>query len=452
MKEVSHKKAYVRDPDTMKFGPLLAIRGENAYEIAVRLGKFTGTEEEWANYIEIERAAAVKSVEDKGAETLASIPEDYTALAEAVDNLGFETGNLFDKETVTNGYIINNDGVEQALEAYCYSDYIPIKNGKTYCVSYALTSPGGIYDIDKVYKGRPYVVTEVSNYHTFVAPFDGFVRVNMHKSGIETNPLQTADDFIISEGTELKNYPPYGYFVNKKILKSEAQANELKTFVNEHNALNVLYGKTLAIFGDSRTWYNGNPYGERTKAELRGKTCIGYQQTIEKMLGCHIISEGVSGNTSAQICNRITAYNFTNVDAVLLEGGVNDFVKQSEVTVGAIAPIGSDFDTTTVYGAWQNAIEYILTNYPKVKIYMTISAIAWTSSGIFPYEIARIKKDIAELYNLPIVDLYKELGINEVNRDTFYCDDVSLTSWHLHFNDYGNGVVGEKLAKFILSN
>lgn len=97
MKEVSHKKAYVRNPDTGEFEPLMAIRGENAYEIAVRLGKFTGTEEEWANYIEIERAAAVKSVEDKGAETLASIPEDYTALAEEVVRL---EEDKFDKANI----------------------------------------------------------------------------------------------------------------------------------------------------------------------------------------------------------------------------------------------------------------------------------------------------------------------------------------------------------------
>ncbi len=84
MKKVSHKKLYVRNPDTGKFEPLMAIRGESAYEIAVRLGKFTGTEEEWANFIEIERAAAVKSIEEKGAETLSSIPDDYTELAEQV--------------------------------------------------------------------------------------------------------------------------------------------------------------------------------------------------------------------------------------------------------------------------------------------------------------------------------------------------------------------------------
>ena len=55
MKQVSHKKAYVRNPDTGGFEPLMAIRGESAYEIAVRLGKFTGTEEEW-NAIEKEYA------------------------------------------------------------------------------------------------------------------------------------------------------------------------------------------------------------------------------------------------------------------------------------------------------------------------------------------------------------------------------------------------------------
>ena len=87
MKKVSLKNLYVRDPDTGKFVPLMAIRGESAYDIAVRLGKFSGTEEEWANFIELERAAAVKSVEEKGAETLASIPADYTALAEAVEEL-----------------------------------------------------------------------------------------------------------------------------------------------------------------------------------------------------------------------------------------------------------------------------------------------------------------------------------------------------------------------------
>lgn len=115
-------------------------------------------------------------------------------------------------------------------------------------------------------------------------------------------------------------------------------------------------------------------------------------------------------------------------------------------------PIGSNFDTNTAYGAWQSAIEYILTNYPNTKIYIEIPAIAWTSNGVFPYEIAEIKEKIAELYNIPFINLYKNAGINEVNRDNFYCDDVSTTNWRLHFNDVGNELIGYKIAKFILNN
>jgi lysophospholipase L1-like esterase len=173
---------------------------------------------------------------------------------------------------------------------------------------------------------------------------------------------------------------------------------------------------------------------------------------MRKLMMAQVENQGASGYTSAQICELIRAFDFTDYDAVFLEGGVNDFVKSSQVTIGEIAPIGSVFDTSTVYGAWQSAIEYILTNYPSVLIYMDIPAIAWTSAGIFPYNIAKIKGEIAELYNLPCLDLYKKSGINEVNRDYWYCDNVTSTNWRLHFNDYGNALVGAKIAEFMIAN
>lgn len=140
---------------------------------------------------------------------------------------------------------------------------------------------------------------------------------------------------------------------------------------------------------------------------------------------------------------------------MLLEGGVNDFVKEDQVTIGSIVPIGSTFDTSTVYGAWQSAIEYIMTNYPSVKIYVDIPAIAWLgiNDDVFPYATAKIKGEIAELYNIPYKDLYKTSGITIANRDYFYCDDTSLTNnWHLHFNDEGNAWLGAELAMFINDN
>ena len=213
--------------------------------------------------------------------------------------------------------------------------------------------------------------------------------------------------------------------------------------------------KTIVCFGDSRTWYDGHEYNNKTKADIRGEICVGYQQQISGLLGATVISQGVSGNTSVQICDRIRSYDFTGVDAVLLEGGVNDFVKEDQVTIGSIVPIGSTFDTSTVYGAWQSAIEYIMTNYPSVKIYVDIPAIAWLgiNDDVFPYATAKIKGEIAELYNIPYKDLYKTSGITIANRDYFYCDDTSLTNnWHLHFNDEGNAWLGAELAMFINDN
>lgn len=221
-------------------------------------------------------------------------------------------------------------------------------------------------------------------------------------------------------------------------------------FLRETNKSYRWKGKKIVTFGDSRTWYDGHLYTENTKSEWTGKVCVGYQQQMRNILMTEEVSnQGASGYTSAQICELIRAFDFTDYDAVFLEGGVNDFVKSSQVTIGEIQPIGSTFDTTTVYGAWQSAIEYILTNYPSVLIYIDIPAIAWTSAGVFPYNTAKIKGEIAELYNLPCLDLYKESGINEVNRDYWYCDDVQATNWRLHFNDYGNELIGAKIAEFI---
>lgn len=214
------------------------------------------------------------------------------------------------------------------------------------------------------------------------------------------------------------------------------------------------FNKKIVCFGDSRTWYDGQNYNNNTKDEWKGHACVGYQKTIEKLLGCQTINQGVSGENSISICTRIRAYDFSGADAVLLEGGVNDWIVSPNADIGTIAPIGSTFDTTTVYGAWQSAVEYVMTNYPDVSIYIDTPCIAWATSSdvVFPYSIAEVKKNVAELYNLPCKDMYKEAGITVINRDYFYVDNVSTTYWRLHFNDYGNAWIGARLAEFINVN
>lgn len=134
MKKLNHNITKIKDPTTGQFKGLPAIAGESAYEIAVRLGTFTGTEEEWNNYIKTEREAAVKAVqdegatqkqavtdegaaqakavEDKGAEVLQSIPGDYTALQEDVNNLFNNKANVkyTDEKAIETYYALRRTG------------------------------------------------------------------------------------------------------------------------------------------------------------------------------------------------------------------------------------------------------------------------------------------------------------------------------------------------------
>lgn len=211
-------------------------------------------------------------------------------------------------------------------------------------------------------------------------------------------------------------------------------------------------GKTVVFFGDSRTWYDGKAYTAGTKSEWAGKTCVGYQQAIIELTGCNAINKGFNGYTSAQICAQIKLYDFSDVHAVYLSGGVNDFIKSDEIEVGEIQPIGGTFDTMTSYGAWQDAIEYLLTNYPQLKIYIDTPWVCWNWYGnILPSNIAEVKKNVAELYSIKCLDMYHISGLNVVNRDYFYVDDISGNAQtRLHMNDYGNKWVGDIIGKYMM--
>lgn len=349
-----------------------------------------------------------------------------------IDNyLRAESGNLFDSETVSDvGYYIDNSGNITPFTNHVYSDYIPVRVGVLYTATMLLSSPGGFYNEDKEYVS---VIRRSGN--SFTPTEDGFVRVNIRAS--------TVDTYALSVGETAKQYPPVGKKTCDELIVDISQVHGFPKVVGRW------LGKRIVVFGDSRTWYDGQKYGSTTKSEWQGNVCVGYQEQLRELLGCEVVSRGTSGATSAQICASVRAYDFSDVDAVFLEGGVNDYVKQSQVTIGSIQPIGSAFDTSTVYGAWQSAVEYILTNYPSTVVYMDVPAIAWTANGVFPYDIAKIKGEVAELYNIPCLDLYKDGNINEVNRDYWYVDDVSQTNWRLHFNDYGNALLGGKIAEFI---
>lgn len=229
----------------------------------------------------------------------------------------------------------------------------------------------------------------------------------------------------------------------------------LKGYSYDGSALNKdrWDGKKIVCFGDSREAYDGVTYWSSVKSEWSGKTCVGLQQSLRDLLGATVTTVATAGWHSYQICDAIKAYDFTGVDAVVFDGGINDWNNpQTRDAMGEIAPIGSTFDTNTRYGNWQSAVEYVLNNYPGVRIYLCVPYIGWYGTGssesLFPYTDAKVKKDIAELYYLPCIDLYKCAGLNELNRDYFFADANS----NVHLNNRGNKLIGDIIAGFILVN
>lgn len=176
MQQLYLNNFFYKDPTTGEFIPIAAIAGESAYEIAIRLGTFTGTEEEWNNYIAIERDKAIADIVAKAAEAKASIPEEYTALAEAMDGkfdktniaqgLGddpnkvlsqkaatanfkrFATYNLLnDLEIEKDKCLTTSDGIPQENgNGWAVTGHIPVEAGKTYTINWYAQNYNYAYD------------------------------------------------------------------------------------------------------------------------------------------------------------------------------------------------------------------------------------------------------------------------------------------------------------------
>jgi len=85
MKTLVVNAAKIRENANDEWSSIAAMKGESAYEIAVRRG-YTGTEQEWTNALETERAAAVSDIQAAKTNALKDIPSSYQELTDSVDD------------------------------------------------------------------------------------------------------------------------------------------------------------------------------------------------------------------------------------------------------------------------------------------------------------------------------------------------------------------------------
>jgi lysophospholipase L1-like esterase len=329
--------------------------------------------------------------------------------------------NLLDtSKTIDGGYYNRND-VWVSNSAIYSTDYIPCKAGETFSLNYAQDIP--IYDVNK--------------------SLIGYTGANVGK---------TRASFTVPASLSACYFRAYGTIAQKAtdaIFKSSLYLGNSVSF--PYGQKYVINSKTrdklIYTFGDSRTWYDLQTYVAATTSA--GSTCIGYQTWMRRFLSAAVNNYGVSGYTTPQILSTVRNTSLANADIITLAGGINDFLHS--VSVGSIGSIGGTFDETTTYGATQAMIEYVLNNKPDAKLMLINPFTGWINNDADQYSntYADVKRNLAELYGLPLLDLTKCAGFNALNRSTYYCDDMSKVSYRLHLNDAGNKVIGQEISAFV---
>lgn len=232
------------------------------------------------------------------------------------------------------------------------------------------------------------------------------------------------------------------YYFRFPYLKTEADTlmilendTSLQAYVNFYSGASYP-GQDLICIGDS-ICYND---GRTVNSEYR----VGYPAYI-KALGYTVNNAAVSGACVAYHSDRpyednvttVSNTSFSSYDAVIFQGGVNDYITSSPM-----GSIGSGpYDDTTFYGAYQKIIDKVLTDNNKIQIYLMtpvrtfITAYDVTNGGpnaqsLYLKDYADAVKAIGKHYSLPVIDLFDNAGINPYNIDD-YTDDK------LHLNNAG---------------
>ena len=152
--------------------------------------------------------------------------------------------------------------------------------------------------------------------------------------------------------------------------------------------------------------------------------------------------------------NLLKTIDFNDVDIITIGYGTNDY------TGDVVIDNDSGYDCTTLLGAMRYSIELLQKTYPHISIFIcTPTYRAWLGSAPeYPVindsndhtngkgnclgDFTSALYDCAAEYNLPVIDLYSELGINRQNRSHYF-----PTHDGTHHNVFGQDLIAKKIAE-----
>ena len=373
--------------DTGDTGP----QGKSAYAYAVE-GGYEGTEEDFARQMAVE----------------------------IVYNESLNLFNINDPEIV-NGYYLTGSGGQGADSGCAITGYISVKGGTEYTRSAGASVFNAIeYTKDRVMIGR------VSSTKTFTTSANAaFVRATVVT--IQT-PLET---YMFVEGDTLPSvYIPYG---NSLIIAGHNIP--LGEEVAESDSAATI--KKWGVIGDSLS--NRETWQTTACAILR---LTGYEKNA--ITGAYVADYGDGDNACANAFVSRYLNTPADCDLVTIMGGTNDATYKCGVGIGEIGTL----NTNTFIGAYCTIIEGLLERNPSVRIMLITPPRCYTAQQVLnPHLTAYVDavKSIAEHYDLPCLDLYNNLGINDKTFDTLLPD-------YVHFSDELGYRVGRVIGNFVKNN
>lgn len=273
-----------------------------------------------------------------------------------IDSLKEDLGNIiykglingFDKDNTVGGYLDNNGNVKSDSR-FVTSDYFDVDENKTYyalqmvnAVKYDSVSYICFYDSSKTFIAGGYFCASSctspngSKYARVTFPSDEAVKARCMFTSIETPD----------------KYYPFGY--EYSVITKDV--SELKTRKIE----NRLYGKTMAILGDSMA--KGHTLNEKQTwaYKIANRNGMVYQKLA---INGTFITTGHGDADANCLLEQAKKIN-NNPDIIVIHMGTNDRNKNVELGRWTIG----NTDTTNLFGALRVAFTYLAENFPLAQV------------------------------------------------------------------------------------
>ena len=337
--------------------------------------------------------------------------------------------NLYNKNSALNrtNYMVQASGDYVSLTGAQASHPIKVELGKTYTFKYSAgwfgTSNNRIVrfcdaegNLDTG-SGRFWNATDNDSASgTFTVTEDvGYVCVNVRASD--------AGVMVFNEGSSLASYSDW--FEPYYNIKASALPGDMP--LPDNAQTNLLYGKKLAVTGDSICYGAGSSGGY---AAIIGTN---NNMTVSNIAvsGGTICSGTVYSGGGARFCISASVDNMPeNYDYYIVEGGANDADASTGATLGTISSgYTATLDTTTMCGAMESLCKKLQTNFPGKKYGFIFPHNVYGDTSVWNTGWRTEMKKCLNKWGIPYLDLSDECAQLR-NIDALRVYTSSSDGWH----------------------